>query len=123
MGTPLVGGSYVEVEYYVIDGVNRLKKVEAHVPPGAGDDDKQGQLESIGQLAASGADANSATWIVDGVSFTVTDATALNNGRGTLSVGSIVNVNSYVDGTGARVATLVSGVVANTTVYLPRVAR
>ncbi len=119
----LVVGSYVEVEYRTVDGVNWLKKVESHVPPGAGDDDKLGSLQAVNTLAAADASAAGTVWVIDGVGYTVTDATALNDSRGALTVGSIVKVNSYTDAGGTRIATLVRGITLNNAIYLPAVER
>ncbi len=61
--------------------------------------------------------------MIDGVSYTVTDATALNNTRGALTIGSTVTVNSYTDASGAQVATLVRGITLDRFLYLPAVIR
>ncbi|MCB0114289.1 MAG: hypothetical protein KDD84_09375 [Caldilineaceae bacterium] len=118
-----VEGSYVEVEYRVENGVNKLKKIETHVPPGAGSDDSIGRLDSVGQLAASDISAGNAVWVIGGVSYNVIDATALNDSRGALTVGSTVSVNSYTDASGNVVATSVRGITLSNIIYLPGVDR
>ncbi|MDW8269857.1 MAG: DUF5666 domain-containing protein, partial [Anaerolineae bacterium] len=88
-------GAYVEVEY-IPGASNRIVKLETHVPPGAGPDDRAGVIQQMD--APSRLSAISAVWVIEGVSYQVLPATVLDDSLGPLAVGSTAAVNSYVDG-------------------------
>ena len=115
-------GSYVAVEYFIQDGRNQMHEIETHVPPGAGTLTTVGQIDDKGvdPIAAS---VSAATWIIGGVSYTVTPATDLNDILGELAVGKTALVNSYTDLNGSQVATQIRGINLSTQLYLPVVVR
>jgi hypothetical protein len=119
----LVVGSYVVVEYDIVNDQRLVYKLETHVPPGAGDENLIGRLESISgaQIAslATPSEVN-ATWTVNGKNYVVTEATQLIDLGGELVPGTEVYVNSYtVDG--QQYATMVRSV--NGKSYLPMMQR
>jgi hypothetical protein len=99
-------GSYVVVEYSITDDRRLIYKIQTHVPPGAGDVNTVGQLESIGggQIAGALPTAGSSVWTVSGINFVVTEATQLVDNGGDLVAGAEVTVNSY-ESEGQQVAT------------------
>ncbi|MDW8317044.1 MAG: DUF5666 domain-containing protein [Anaerolineae bacterium] len=117
----LAVGAYVEVEY-VPGAVNRIYKLETHVPPGAGSDDRTGVIQQMGVNSRNLSGAN-AVWIVGGVSYQVLPATVLDDSRSPLTVGRTAVVNSYVDTHGQRVATQIRGVSLTRQLYLPMLFR
>jgi hypothetical protein len=120
----LAVGAYVEVEYRLVDGVNRVKKLESHVPPGAGADDDLGRIEAIERTATrSGSGTSSTVWVIGDQRYTVITATSLNGRQSELAVGNFAAVNSYVDDNGNRIATQVRGVAFDHTIHLPSVVR
>lgn len=118
----LAVGAYVEVYYFVQNGVNVALKIETHCPPQAG------EINAIGALSfASGAQsaelANDETWLIGGQPYVVLDATMLYDAAGELSAGRRVLVNAYTDSaTGAKVATYIVAL-GDKNVYVPAVAR
>jgi hypothetical protein len=114
----LATGAFVEVSYTVRNGVNVALKIEMHVPPNAG------AINAIGTLdlsaAAQGGDAAQAeTWMIGGQTYTIVDATLLNDAGGAFADGRKVYVNAYVDPTtGAKVATQITAL-GDKSVYLP----
>lgn len=113
----LVVGAYVEVEYVPGNG-NWIYKLETHVPPGAGPGDRVGAIQQTGAGLLS-LDRVDAIWIIDGVSYQVVPATVLDDTRGALTVGTLAAVNSYTDGNGNRIATMIRGVTLSQRFYLP----
>ncbi len=121
----LAVGAFVKVVYEEEEGINVAQKIEAYVPPAAGDDEKTGTLqkgESNGKSVAA-----TETWSIGGESYQVADATLLNQDDGELTDGEQVTVNSYRDDDGNNVATLVQRANevsdATSTLYLPLVQR
>jgi hypothetical protein len=115
----LVVGALVEAEYSTTAaGVHVLHKVETRVPPGAGDDDHVGEVEQTGMLRDAA--AVHAVWRIGGQDYNVTPATQVSNNLG---VASTVIVNSFVDRSGARVATRINSFVLASKVFLPLAAR
>jgi hypothetical protein len=112
----LVVGALVEAEYSTVNGVRLLHEVETRVPPGAGDDNAIGAVEQAGMMR----NADAAVWRIGGQSYTVTPATQVNSSIG---VASTVIVNSFVDRSGARVATRISSFAEAGRVYLPLMER
>lgn len=117
----LAVGAYVEVEYVPGAG-NWIYKLETHVPPGAGAEDRTGVIQQAGASGRALSVAN-AVWVIDGVSYQVLPATVLDDSRGPLTVGSTAVVNSYMDGSGQRVATQIRGVTLTRQFYLPILLR
>ena len=119
----LAEGSYVRVEYVVVDGVNVIIEVKTLCPPGAGENDDTGTIEQNDDgLVAAGIAANG-TWVIGGKTYIVTDGTILDSGASSLDVGSTVKVNSYTAADGSLVATKIQGVEATRKVFLPVVSR
>jgi hypothetical protein len=121
----LVVGAYVEVEYAVVDNQRLIRKIETQVPPGAGDDDRLGTIESLGgdSLSASSLSVTGSTWRIDGVEYVVTAATDLNDSTNSLAVGSAALVNSYQASDGQQVATRITGLALVNRTYLPIMQR
>ena len=115
-------GAYVAVEYSSQDGQNRVHEIETHVPPGAGSESTLGVIDDTGRVL-TGAGVQAATWMIDGVRFTVLPATALNDEANALVAGNSVIVNSYVTGDGSQVATRIRGITAISRIYLPAIQR
>ena len=116
----LVQGAFVKV-YYTTDGAgNYLVSIETLVPPGAGDRIHRGHVERIDDGDVSAAAATNQVWVVDGQSFQVSDATDLDETDGLVTVGTLVEVNSYIAPDGTEVATQIRTVTADgNTVFLP----
>ena len=112
----LVVGALVEAEYSTVGGVHVLHKVETRVPPGAGDDNSIGEVEQAGMVR----NAAAAVWRIGGQSYTVMPATQVGANIG---VASTVIVNSFVDRSGARVATRIDNFVVVGKVFLPLTTR
>ena len=89
---------------------------DRRVAPGAGDDNNVGELEQIGMMRS----AEATIWRIGGQSYTVTPATQVGNN---LAVASDVVVNSFVDRSGAHVATRIKTFVVRSQVYLPLAVR
>jgi len=109
-GSLFAVGAYVVVEYHITNDQRIIDKIVTYVPPGAGDEDHVGHLESKGaSIAAASVNApseNNEVWTVDGVNYIVSDATLLLDSGGELAQGAVVYVNSYTDN-GQRFATLI----------------
>jgi len=115
-------GTYVKVEYFIREGRNVIHELETQVPPGAGDDDNVGVIESTGDgLVAAGATA--LNWTISGKVYTVTPATDINDLQSDLTVGSTAVVNSYTAADGTQVATQIRGVTLDSRLYLPMAKR
>ena len=115
-------GAYVKVEYFIRNGRNVIHELETQVPPGAGDDNNVGEIESMGDgLIAAGATA--LNWTIGGKSYTITPATDLNDLQSDLTVGSTALVNSYTAADGTQVATQIRGVTLNNRLFLPLTRR
>lgn len=115
-------GAYVKVEYFIRNGRNVIHELETQVPPGAGDDNNVGTIESMGDgLIAAG--ANAINWTIGGKSYTITPATDLNDLQSDLAVGSTALVNSYTAADGSLVATQVSGITLDNRLFLPTAKR
>ncbi len=113
-------GTFVKVKYRM-DGATRvIVEMEAHVMPGGGDDDHIGEVEQMNDgVAAAAVDAATATWVIGGRSYVVTDATMV----GSVATGDTVLVNSYTDAGGAQVATRITNVTLDNLLFLPAAAR
>lgn len=109
-------GAYVGVEYFGQAGHNQLYEIETHVPPGAGTTTTIARIDDKGGTFSTA--AVSATWVVGGVSYTVTSATDLNDIQGALVVGKMVLVNSYTAADGSQVATQIRAINLSQTLYL-----
>lgn len=116
----LTVGAYVKVEYRTVDGVSIIHEMETEVPPGAGDDDHIGTVESMDDsVLAAGAAVNS-TWVIGGRSFVVTPSTRVD---GSLTTSGTAWVNSYAAPDGTQVATRIAGITLDKTLYLPTLQR
>lgn len=113
-------GAFVKVEYKSIDGVNIIHEMETEVPPGAGDDDTVGKIESMDDNPTAAAVSANTTWVVDGKSFVVTPSTRVSGG---LSTTDTVWVNSYAAADGSQVATRIVGVTLDNSLFLPVMRR
>ena len=113
-------GAYVKVEYRTIDGVNVIHEMETEVPPGAGDDDTVGKIESMDDNPTAAAVSANATWVVDGKSFVVTPSTRVSSA---LTTTDTVWVNSYAAADGSQVATRIVGVTLDNSLFLPVMRR
>ncbi len=116
---PFAIGTFVEVKYVVSDTVRTATKIESHVAPGRGSDDRVGTLNSRPS-------DDWGIWVINGVSYQgdpaiVVDLPA-NLQANVLSVGSanaapqMVVVNSYVSGS-VNFATLIRALGSN--IYMP----
>lgn len=108
-GTLFAVGSYVVVEYEITNDERVISKILTYVPPGAGDLNSVGRLQSMGGVLAAGVDTPLQTneeWVVDGVTYIVSEATMLVEGSGDLAEGDVVSVNSYMF-EGQRYATMI----------------
>jgi hypothetical protein len=110
-------GGYVEVEYVAEGGVNRIVEIETNVPPGAGDDDKLGVIESMGSTGVMAVAAEN--WVIGGQTYAVDVATKVVDNDGTLAVGSQVYVNSYTNGNGEQAATLIRPAAMDAQLFIP----
>ena len=114
-------GAYVGVEYFSQAGHNQLYEIETHVPPGAGTNTTIGRLDDKGGTPIT-AHIN-ATWVIDGVNYTITPATDLNDIQSALTIGKMVLVNSYTAADGKQVATQMRGITLSQSLYLPVMKR
>lgn len=114
----LAAGAFVEVKYVMQGSTRLIVKMETHVPPGGGDDDRIGRIDRMDDSLATAA-AN-ATWTIGGVSYVVTDATSVSSG---LAVGSSALVNSYTAADGSQVATRIGSLALTRGLYLPAITR
>jgi len=109
-GSIFAVGSYVVVEYEIVDDQRIIFKILTYVPPGAGDDDSVGTLQSVGAVVATaGMDSleqSNEVWTVDGVEYIVSEATQIVDSDDNLEPGVTVAVNSYTED-GQRYATLI----------------
>lgn len=115
-----VVGAFVKVEYKTVDGVNLIHEMETEVPPGAGDDDTVGKIESMDDNPTAAAVSVNATWVVDGKSFVVTPSTRVSGG---LAMSDTVWVNSYTATDGSQVATRIASVNLDNSLFLPAMSR
>ncbi|MCH5378189.1 MAG: DUF5666 domain-containing protein [Planctomycetes bacterium] len=119
----LAVGAFVKVEYYQENEGKYIHEIEVHVPPGAGDRNRVGRLERRGaETAAAGAAAVS-DWMIDGRAYRVNEATRLNDRTASLVEGATVAVNSYTDADGTEVATSITGLQLDSTLFLPLIVR
>ncbi|MBE2238969.1 MAG: hypothetical protein IAE81_14355 [Caldilineaceae bacterium] len=112
-------GAYVKVEYRLVNGERVIHDMETEVPPGAGDDDHIGEVESMDDSVMAAGTASS-TWVIGGRSFVVTPSTRVS---GALAMSDTAWVNSYVAAGGAQVATRIAGVTLDSFVYMPLTRR
>jgi hypothetical protein len=108
-GSLFAKGAYVVVEYEIVNDVRLIHKILTYVPPGAGDANSFGTLESIGSVSVASEDAvlqDGELWTIGGVNYVITEATQLVDNGGELAVGAMVYVNSY-EADGQRFATQV----------------
>jgi len=116
----LTVGAYVKVEYRLVNGVRVIHEMETEVPPGAGDDDHVGAVESLDDSVLTAGAALNSTWVIGGRSFVVTAATRVD---GDLAASDTAWVNSYPAADGTQVATRIEGVTLNSFIYLPTLRR
>jgi hypothetical protein len=116
----LTVGAYVEVEYRVVNGVRVIHEMETEVPPGAGDDDFVGTVESLDDSALAAGVAANSTWVIGGRSFVATASTRVDSN---LAANDTAWVNSYTAADGTQVMTRVEGVTLDTSLYLPTLRR
>ncbi len=120
----LTSTAFVEATYRIAGDLRILVKLEAEVPPGAGDDDAVGPIETmIPDDAAMAASVAADMWRIGGVDYVVTPATKIVSGSEPLAVGSTVLVNSYVDAGGATTATRIQPIAMDQRVLLPLLIR
>ncbi|MFZ1768092.1 MAG: DUF5666 domain-containing protein [Caldilinea sp.] len=112
-------GAYVKVEYRMVNGERVIREIETEVPPGAGDDDHIGEVESMDDSVMAAGAANS-IWVIGGRSFVVTPSTRVS---GALTTSDTAWVNSYVAADGAQVATRIAGVTLDSFIYMPLTRR
>jgi len=108
-GSLFAVGSYVVVEYEIANDMRVISRILTYVPPGAGDLNAVGHLQTIGGALAAGVDTPLQTneeWVVDGVTYIVSEATMLVDGDSELAEGALVSVNSY-EFEGQRYATMI----------------
>jgi hypothetical protein len=116
----LTVGAYVEVEYLVVNGVRVIHEMETEVPPGAGDDDFVGTVESLDDSALAAGVAANSTWVIGGRSFVATASTRVDSN---LAANDTAWVNSYTAADGTQVMTRVEGVTLDKSLYLPTLRR
>jgi hypothetical protein len=112
---------------YTIDGAQRqIFRIQSEVPPGAGDENLSGTLQSVSNVGLAGANSAEAgavtaaeLWVVDGRSVVVTAASDVNENGSSLLIGSLVQINGYVDGAGQLVATQINNIQATESLFLP----
>lgn len=115
----LVVGAYVEAAYVAENGVNVARKIETHVPPEAGDITAMGTLQRGTHRLVVGE-----TWTVGGQTYTVIDATVIDDSQADLTDGQPARINAYTDPTtGQRVATHMTTLDTIYSVYLPLMRR
>jgi hypothetical protein len=108
-GSLFAVGAYVVVEYRIVNDQRVIDRILTFVPPGAGDDDKVGKLDSIGGVSVASASSllqNDQVWTIDGELYVVSEATQLLDAGGELVPGTTVYVNSYTEN-GQRFATMI----------------
>ena len=108
-GSIFAVGSYVVVEYEIVNDERVIVRILTYVPPGAGDDNKVGKLESTGGVSVASVDAelqDAEVWTIGGVNYVVSEATQVVMSGDDVAVGATVFVNSYTDN-GQRYATMI----------------
>jgi len=109
-GSLLAVGSFVVVHYHITNDQRIIDKIVAAIPPGAGDENNSGKIESISpSVSAASTNASPSSdqvWTIGGVQYIVSDATMVADSGTDLKAGDTVSVNSYVDN-GQRFATLI----------------
>jgi hypothetical protein len=109
-GSLFAVGAFVVVNYHITNDQRIIDKIVTYVPPGAGDENHAGKIESISPVvSAAGASATPSVdevWTIGGVQYVVSDATMVADNGTDLQPGATVSVNSYVDN-GQRFATLI----------------
>jgi hypothetical protein len=121
----LTVSSYVEATYKLEGDQRILVKLEAEVPPGAGDDDSIGAVENMGDdnPTAASADATANVWRIGGKDFIVIPSTQIVDATVALTLGSTALVNSYTNVNGANVATRIQPVSMDFRIMLPLLLR
>jgi hypothetical protein len=119
----LAVGAFVKVEYYVENEGKYIHEIEVHVPPGAGDRNRVGRLERRGAETAAAGVAAVSYWMIDDQTYLVNEATRLNDRMAGLVEGATVAVNSYTDADGTEVATSITGLQLDSTLFLPLIVR
>ena len=94
-----------------------------HVPPGAGDRNRVGRLERRGAETAAAGVAAVSYWMIDDQTYLVNEATRLNDRMAGLVEGATVAVNSYTYADGTEVATSITGLQLDSTLFLPLIVR
>ena len=113
-------GSFVAVKFSFQDDLRTILSIETRVPPGCGEHNFVGKIDSMDDLFAATADAATSTWVIDGQSVTVSEATQLN---GELTPSSLVAVNTFTAADGTQEATRISAITLDNQLFLPAVIR
>ena len=107
---PFTVGGRVEVEYTVVNGVNQILEIETEPLPGDGANTKVDFINSQSIPVVSASTSASNVWIIGNKEYTIVSITELNEARGSLAVGSLVEVNSYTEADGREIATRIQSV-------------
>ena len=116
VGAP-VKGSFVEVNYKVVNGTKVAVEITSRVTPGQGDNTIIGKIDTSTGLAASG------NITIGGVTAQINAATIIQDGVTTVANGALVRVNGYIDTTTTPSTFVATQVTAVNVVYLPSVVR
>ena len=125
-------GAFVRVRF-ITDRTNNARKlaisIETLRPPGTGEHTGLGRL-AFGKtsFATSLIDAEAAagneTWYVGNTAYVIADSTVINDQRASLSEGQSVRINAFVNSeTGELIATEVTTIAQNYSLYLPLLRR
>jgi len=115
-------GTFVEVKYRKESSSRIIDEMEARVMPGGGDDNHIGEVEQMDDSVAAASTAitaATASWLIGGRNYVVTDATMVGN----IATGDTVLVNSYTDASGAQLATRISDVTLDNFLFMPAASR
>lgn len=116
----LAEGSFVEVHFMVVDGVNVIVELETHVPPSAGEIDDTGVVSGT---TTRGPQVAGSTLVINGTTYTIIGATLVNDSLGNIANGAKVAINAYTDATtGQRVVTQITALGA-VSVFMPVASR
>lgn len=125
-------GAFVRVRF-ITDRANNTRKlaisIETLRPPGTGEHTGLGRL-AFGKtsFATSLLDAEAAagneTWYIGNTAYVIADSAVINDQRASLSEGQSVRINAFVDSeTGEFIATEVTTIAQNYSLYLPLLRR
>ena len=112
-------GTFVEVKYRKEGSSRIIVEMKRVVMPGGGGDNHIGEVEQMDDSVAAASTATTvatASWLIGGHNYVVTDATMVGN----IATGDTVLVNSYTDASGAQVATRISDVTLDNFVFRPQ---